>query len=507
MRFLHGGIFMKGNLNLNIIEAGHEEYFLTEDLTNNNDYILNCFINIDSPITKLQNKNQLIKKNLVEQYITTNNPKEKEIIYNYLNKDFDLIGNCEFITLDSINDEFIIDYLNKNPSLYTKKIIIKKIYTLKDFEYVKKTYQKIPNIYVYIKGNKAPITIDDYEKTIKEINNIINKIKKYKLSQLEQIMYAYDIIRSKVYKEENKDETDNVSRDLTSVLLGNKIVCVGYAKIFEEVLTELGIKVSQHHLINKSTKSKGHVLNIVYVKDKKYNLDGIYYFDLTWDSNSKENDNSYLNSYKFFAKTKKEIELFYKEKYYDESFKALSENFIDDLIELLKKRNIMNINQYIIKSINELSIFITKKELFNFYNINLNTNLDISIKRLMKKINIDEIIKELELYKVLFNRQININILLEILYNVRKIEYYENPQKYAFDFLTLSTITYNSQWKFDDNSKEYFINAIYDKVPLNAKNFKQQMKKYSNETDLEKRINQVKLVKVLKKINEKKERD
>ena len=39
-----------------------------------------------------------------------------------------------------------------------------------------------------------------------------------------------------IYKKENKDEDYSVSRDLSSSLLGEKIVCLGYARIFNTLL-------------------------------------------------------------------------------------------------------------------------------------------------------------------------------------------------------------------------------------------------------------------------------
>ena len=494
---------MKGILKLNLITNGYESYFLTQDLNNNNSYILNCFIDIEIPITKIHSNNYIIKKNLVEQYINTNNKQLKEVIYNYINNNFDLVTNCDSIIIDSL-DELIIEYLNKNPILYEKKITIKRNYNLSDLDYVKSIYKNIPNLYVYIKENKESITINDYEKTVNEINKIINKVKKYNFSQLEQIMYVYDLIRERVYKKENPTDSENLSRDLTSVLLGDKIVCVGYAKIFEQVLLGLNIQVSQHQLINKLTNNSGHVLNVVYVNDKKYNIEGIYYFDLTWDSKTKENDNSYLNSYKYFAKTKEEIGVHYNEKYYDENFKATNENIINELITLLKKRNITNITDEIKEKINELSMFISKKDILYFDDINLNISLNISKKRFFKKNHPNEIIEVLEGYKRLLNQPININTLLEVLYNVRKIEYYESPSKYLFDLKYLALTAYNSQWKFNENSKEYFPNILFNTIPSQASEFKKDIKNYATTKKLEQNISKVKVTKVLKRICEQK---
>ena len=48
-----------------------------------------------------------------------------------------------------------------------------------------------------------------------------------------------------------------------------------------------------------------------------------------------------------------------------------------------------------------------------------------------------------------FNTPISANVLLQVLYNVRKNQYYINPEKYSFDLYTLLEIADNSNWKLD----------------------------------------------------------
>ena len=52
---------------------------------------------------------------------------------------------------------------------------------------------------VSVDGNISYVTIEQYERTVLAIDDIVNKIKKYNLSSLEQIMYAYDLVRDRVY--------------------------------------------------------------------------------------------------------------------------------------------------------------------------------------------------------------------------------------------------------------------------------------------------------------------
>ena len=52
-------------------------------------------------------------------------------------------------------------------------------------------------------------------------------------------MYVYDLIRERVYTAENPEEEYFVSRDITSVLLGDKIVCVGFSNLFAAIIENL----------------------------------------------------------------------------------------------------------------------------------------------------------------------------------------------------------------------------------------------------------------------------
>ncbi len=105
-----------------------------------------------------------------------------------------------------------------------------------EFNQLMKSYNNSQNLKLMIEGNKKKITVEEYKKTVLVINEMVSKIKKQNLSPLEQIMYAYDIVRDRVYLEEKEGEGYETSRDLTSVLLGDKIVCVGYANILDKIL-------------------------------------------------------------------------------------------------------------------------------------------------------------------------------------------------------------------------------------------------------------------------------
>lgn len=89
-------------------------------------------------------------------------------------------------------------------------------------------------------------------------------------------MYVYDIVKYRIY---NKDEDNYLNnRDLDKVTSGNTIVCSGFSNLFNAILMSLDIKAMP--LISKTAN---HQRSIVYVNDSKYDIDGIYVFDPTWD--------------------------------------------------------------------------------------------------------------------------------------------------------------------------------------------------------------------------------
>lgn len=124
---------------------------------------------------------------------------------------------------------------------------------------------------------KASIKIDDF------VKNIANaRIGGKRLSPLEKYICAYMFVSNFVYNEEDiETEKASTSRNLVPILNGNKIVCVGYAKMLKEICIRLDIPCVCQVLFGGES---GHENNLVKLKDAKYNLDSIFYSDACWDS-------------------------------------------------------------------------------------------------------------------------------------------------------------------------------------------------------------------------------
>lgn len=145
------------------------------------------------------------------------------------------------------------------------------------------------DIGVYCDDGMYQYTLTDTLSAQVQLEGLIDKIKNSGGSPLEQYLMAYNYVSSKVYKENNQNRAS--ARDLTAILNGEDIVCVGYARLMERICEGLGIKsyCQNVDVFNKEGKFAGkHQNNLVYLKDEKYGIDGYYYSDACWDAVEKQ---------------------------------------------------------------------------------------------------------------------------------------------------------------------------------------------------------------------------
>lgn len=395
--------------------------------------------------------------------------------------DLNIIDNCPQISIPFFNG--LGDYLKKNPFLQDKDLILQEEYDV-NHQHLDKILNELAdykNIKVQLNGNINPVTIDEYEKTVLAIDDMTSKIKKYNLSPLEQIMYAYDLTRERIYNEESSEESFTVSRDLSSVLFSDKIVCVGYAVIFEKILSNLGIK-NMMCSFRWDDVEIGHRRNIVYVKDDKYNIDGVYYFDPTWDSKKDVDNMDYLNSYRYFGIPKEEIDKNKNMFGRDVTLLNYFQNANEIFECIVNHDNFDSLRQAKMNLFNKISNFIDGKQLFSLFETLPKSEMyssSISDSRLK------EIKKDLERYKELFfGSEITTLTKLKAFYNVRKVEYYEEPQKYSFDVATFENVTFDYK---EETFEEKLMRRIFE-----GESDYDKFADYFKEMELEKDINRVK---------------
>lgn len=292
-----------------------------------------------------------------------------------------------------------------------KKIVIEGTsISLKEYKKILSNYNidLLDNIDLEIiyQNQSSPINIKELYITSLVVEEISNEIEKYNLSTLEKILYTYDIVKSRVYKECDKDKDS--ARDLNKILETNYTVCVGYSNLFTAILKNLNINA----IPLVSTKTK-HQRSLVYIKDDKYKIDGVYAFDATYDS---RRNSKYINNYNYFGILPSDSEKETPSNLYD----IINISF-EDLIELYQEKDIIK-RIYTIEE-KELKI----KDSFEFINQNNYNIFEELIKtyKFISKQERDIVHNIYYMYNSKYNpKKIPSASLLRAIYKVRTIEYY-----------------------------------------------------------------------------------
>jgi hypothetical protein len=132
-------------------------------------------------------------------------------------------------------------------------------------------------------------TIDEFITMRNNIDSIVNDAKQKKLTNLEKIIYVYDIVKKFNYQK-SQDNYSMEGRQLHKIFNTNKIVCSGYTRIISQVLNELGIQTGIYKLITNNNEL--HARNLVHIIDETYNINSIYSMEPTWESAFRQ-ENSY----------------------------------------------------------------------------------------------------------------------------------------------------------------------------------------------------------------------
>lgn len=446
-------------------------------------------------------------KNHIEEILKYSDDAEEAFYYSDAYKNFDkYLNNVQNIILDMPFNE-AKEYLKNNMDLLSKKVsfLYDSSLTLNDLDNLKKEFD-INNICFKFKDNTSSVSYSDAYKTIEYLENIVNKTIEYNFSPMESVLYFYDKVRARKYTEESIDEEDFVSRDLTSALLGDKIVCAGYSNILKNLMEKRGIKVDNMY-IEKKDKSDAHLRVISYIDDKKYNIEGVYCFDPTWDSFT--TDCRYLYSYKCFAKTinqMKNLDDSFEEKFYNAFDIDKCNEFLDDLEERKEEACDYSLcdDNDIRFTINKLSNLIYGKDAF------LNP-VFYKLPFFGKKFDEDEIFNIVDDICTYCTKEIDGKKYLQMLCNVRKHEYFEEPSKYPYSIKEICIAVILSRWNIDSN-QDKLLRCIFNNLE-DIKNFKYDKTKnynrayqYLMENNIDREIEGIKLARTLKEVQNKRVR-
>ena len=419
-----------------------------------------------------------------------------DYIYNNLPN---ILNDVEYIRF-SFNKTNVIKYLKENPMLLNKKIVLSEIIDITDYDKLIKLmyeYNEIKDkVYISMVDNTNYVSLNDCYRTMSEIKRQADKIKKLNLSPMETIMYVYDQVRNRVYMHEDNTESLFKSRDLSEVMFGDKIVCAGYANMFHTLLTYLGIKSNVVRLIDKNDESgrTGHARNLIYVQDDKYNIDGVYYFDATWDSKRRDNDNSYLYHYNNFAKTRNQMDSNERYNFEDTNFNVYSNDIYDKVKEIIDTKNYDEL-EYYFKSINYMSSIVNGQILLQALNI-------VPVSPLYGCFDKDEFLRKFKEISDKFNKELDAETYIKLLNNVRKVEYYEDSNWYFYSLNDLYKTSIISNWKFSGDYIDQGVKTLLTifGTDLDEKTkYRDNFKNYTDDIGLITDISHVRLTKVLQK--------
>lgn len=348
--------------------------------------------------------------------------------FNLIQIDYDIEDRLENFIKD--NKEF----------LHNKTILFPHLasFSSQTFEEVKEYYKIVKKVlpeahivccHSNIYGSQSDryyVDVEDYFEAYKKREDLLNLIRGLNLSPLEEIAFIYDYLKKKKYHKEAEKEHWSTSRGIINVLVGDKIVCVGYTELFKSLVDALGHCYVKIMDIKKRDKDiPTHERALIYVKDDKYGVNGNYEFDVTFDA-KREGHEENSNDYYFFLRTLEEMNKANSEKNY--------ERFGFDLIEWSTIEKLME----------KLPDVYTEEE---FYSIMGKDRIDhdtILINMDMKSFNIEKSGNKkkdlLHIYKLIyesFNKKVEYKTIIKLFYNVRKIEYYLDPDNTSFTYADL----------------------------------------------------------------------
>lgn len=454
-----------------------------------NEYNINIQTSLEENLTDIMSSKPALER-MLEDYQNIFGVSEQ---YAYIKEKVtrgELFSDSQEVTIFGKITQ-VREYIKRNPFLNGKKICLGESVSLdkKELEQIKSIFGADSNLMVRIEGNTKGVSLDIYEKTIEAIDEIVNKIKKYNYTPYETLIHVYDLVRDKFYNMEEEHENYSISRDLSNVLLGDKIVCLGFANIFNTVIRKLGLN-SIIFSLSLPNDEPGHARILTYINDKEYDIDGLYFFDPTFDCKKNES-NDFLASYRFFGKTKEEIDRLSGYNFIYDTYDLFSFDEVGDLEDTLENE---------VLTIEDMIVRVKSSRVNRMLRLLGKPVLDVAKTKYTK----DEIMDIICEISDLANKPIDAPTFLKALYKVRKNEYYENPQKYLFDMNALTNILINSKIVSSKKTKENdLLAALFGiKRSIGEEEAISTVTTYLEENNLDLDLERVRLTRLLKTISE-----
>ena len=387
-------------------------------------------------IFKMMNGDQIVENlnlsrqvcDIIEDYIF-NNLSQKELIENLERKNIPLFSFIIHLVAryqrlyNSLKRDFTsvmiyCDYEKFDKSFDNAVEIVKKYklpsticcdgVSLNEYKHILSNYdlEKLDalNIKIYYQIYNRAVSPSKLFEVATFICGKADEIKRYNLSPLEQVIYAYDIVKQRKYK---KSEGSNLSRNLDSVIFGEYIVCLGYVNYFNALLKCLG-----YNALNIVDFKNEHCRSVVNICDPKYRLDGFYVFDPTYDCR-KENSEDYLSQYNYFGVSIEEG----SHSFHNNIEELLSYGF-DEFIKIIEGQDSMDKSIIFSCLLKEIFVF-SKNPNYKYFEEEMSNSGYLDEKVRVKLQSIYE-----EVMSKFLVRTIDFKILVKAVYFVRRIQYY-----------------------------------------------------------------------------------
>lgn len=391
------------------------------------------------------------------------NYSDKDNINNKKIEIYSNISNEELNNIELINENttLIITDIRDTEKEYSKdleKIINKYYESNKNFNLLfeirrrNQLYNLIPLLYkckdknITIICDHIKYNIKDYLLENEKLDKYIIDIKNSNLSPLEKYLKVYNTVKKfKPYKE--NENNLNQARKIKYILDNEYIVCVGYSNLLIELLNRVDIEACDYatNVYDYELNTKeGHARTIVNIKDDKYNINGYYIADATWDN--------HLNKYDTYNYA---LRPFHSMQKSEDSFQLVTCDYILDNKDF--KEFCTKLNVYLNKKINNGITLLNAYQSIFFVITKLLEQLDNQI--------FDKIINYISVPEYKRNEQFYEKFLTEIGHHIVK----KSNNEIEPNIIAQAA----SQAKFyNEDIPEQFVQAYKDKVLKEYKDYK-----------------------------------
>jgi len=217
---------------------------------------------------------------------------------------YSMYGGNEWIldTLESCKNEnglviIQMEHVNRDFINEAYRIVGKRLRIMPTYgQYKKRTGSMYYPYYSYSKIMESEMIFDIYISSFKDHKDKDGDIKR--LSPFEKFIAAYILTENfSQYKEEDNAQHSkknvHVSRSVYEFVnkSGDKrIVCTGYVNLLREFLYRLKItdtaSIGFYYIKGPMKEHYGHTRMLIHLKDEKYNMDGVYLSDPTFDNDA-----------------------------------------------------------------------------------------------------------------------------------------------------------------------------------------------------------------------------